>query len=77
MAVMKDPKDRKLSIPPKPADVLLKSTPSSVTHLLSPTYSTDADSLNNQAYTGLSKYMSVLLREKSFFRPTNVQKSIV
>lgn len=56
MAVMKDPKERKLSLPPKPADILLKSTPSSVTHLLSPTYSTDADSLTNQAFTGHSKY---------------------
>lgn len=56
MAVMKDPKERKLSLPPKPADILLKSTPSSVTHLLSPTYTTDADSLTNQAFTGHSKY---------------------
>lgn len=54
MAVMKDSKDRKFSLPPKPADILLKSTSSTMTHLLSPTYSTDVESLNTPTFASHS-----------------------
>lgn len=56
MAVMKDSKDRKFSLPPKPADIVLKSTlsPSTMTHLLSPSYSTDVESLNTPTYASHS-----------------------
>lgn len=56
MAVIKDAKDLKFPLPPKPADVLLKSTSSTMTNLLSPTYSTDVESLNTPTFTSHSKY---------------------
>lgn len=55
MAVMKDPKERKFALQPKPTDILLKSTPPTMSHLLSPTYSTDVDSLNTSTYANHSK----------------------
>ncbi|KAG4078460.1 hypothetical protein HA402_009172 [Bradysia odoriphaga] len=59
MAVMKDPKDLKFSLQPKPSDILLKSTPPTMSHLLSPTYSTDVESLNTPTYANHSPSRTV------------------
>ncbi|KAJ6645479.1 D site-binding protein [Pseudolycoriella hygida] len=59
MAVMKDSKDRKFPLPSKPADILLQSTSSPMTHLLNPTYSTEVESLNNSTYTSQSPSRTV------------------
>ncbi len=65
MAVIKDSKDRKFSLPPKPADIFMKSNSSTMTHLLSPIYSTDVESLNTP--TSYASHSNVLFNKFYYF----------